>query len=86
MSDANALRRELDACREAGIQNLLSVLRLIESIPDADLTPELRQWQEEQRATIREDLMKITGDSDGRQLRARIDDFLREMQTYPKAG
>lgn len=71
------LERKLNAHRRAVIQDLLTAIQLVESIPEDDLTPELRALQDEQRAALREDLMKVSGDSDGRQLRAMIDEFHR---------
>lgn len=80
------LRRTIEAHREAVIRDLLRALQLIESLPEEELTPELRALQEEQRATLREDLMKVTGDQDGRGLRARIEDYLRDDPPSRRAG
>ena len=80
------LRRTIEAHREAVVRDLLRALQLIESLPEEEMTPELRALQEEQRATLREDLMKVTGDKDGRGLRARIDAFLRDHPPSRRAG
>ena len=80
------LKRQIEAHREAVVRDLLKALHLMESIPDEEMTPEVRALQEEQRAVLREDLMKITGDQDGRQLRARIDAFRNNEPPIRKAG
>lgn len=80
------LRRTIETHREAVTRDLLRALQLMESIPKDELTPELQALQEEQRAALREDLMKITGDQDGRGLRARIEEFLRDHPPSRKAG
>ena len=63
------LHRELTSIHQTGLRSLLKLLHRLESIPDQQLTPELRQWRDEQRVTLREDLMKVAGDDDGRKLR-----------------
>lgn len=80
------LRRTIEAHRQAVIGDLLRALQLIESIPEEEMTSELRALQEEQRATLREDLMKVTGDHDGRGLRARIEEFLLSHPPSRRAG
>ena len=80
------LRRTIERHREAVVRDLLRALQLIESLPEDEMTPELRALQEEQRAALREDLMKVTGDQDGRALRARIEEFLRDNSPSRKAG
>ena len=80
------LSRTIEAHREAVIGDLLRALQLIDSIPEDEMTPELRSLQEEQRTTLREDLMKVTGDKDGRGLRARIDAFRRDHPPSRRAG
>lgn len=80
------LRRTIESHREAVVRDLLRALQLIESLPDEEMTPELRALQQEQRAALREDLMKITGDQDGRRLRSRIEEFLRDDPPSRRAG
>ena len=80
------LFRELDAICEAGVLSLLRALHTVESIPESELTPELREWQQEQRASLREDLMKVTRDQDGRRLRRRIEQYVRSLRDLPNAG
>ena len=80
------LRRTIEMHREAVVRDLLRALQLIESLPDDEMTPELRALQEEQRAALREDLMKLTRDQDGRGLRARIEKFLSDHPPSRRAG
>ena len=80
------LRRQIESHRDAVVRDLLKALHLMESIPEEEMTPELRVLQDEHRAALREDLMKITGDHDGRELRARIDEFRNSQQPTRKAG
>jgi hypothetical protein len=80
------LRRQIEIHREAVVRDLLKALHLMETIPDEEMTPELRALQDEHRAALREDLMKLTGDHDGRQLRARIDEFRNGQPPTRKAG
>ena len=82
----DTLHRELRAICDAGVLSLLRTLHSLESIPESELTPELREWRQEQRATLREDLMKVTRDEDGRRLRRRIEEFARSLRELPRAG
>ena len=84
--EMDELRHQIEIYRQAVIRDLLRALQLIESVPENELTPELRALQEEQRAALREDLMKVTGDQDGRGLRARIEAFLRDHPRSRRAG
>lgn len=86
MADISNLRRELEECRQAVVRDLLEAIRLVESIPEQELNPELRALQDEQRIALRESLMKVTGDADGRQLRQRLDEFNRSRTEPRKAG